>query len=153
MLFLRNLIIKIFPFFFFIPILYQDLSYASDDGNREVKEPRYYIYCRDKDEHRSLYKFGDEIASGWFKWLKLRGEEERRMPVRTQYDFFNRSLRGVFIYYPNMDDIVVSCYKGYVRHAVDRPWSSIHSGLIDYLRRKGSKGNAVADMFLSLPEH
>jgi hypothetical protein len=48
-------------------IFYGSYAYASDKGNRDIKEPRYYIHCRDKANHRELYKFGDELSAGWFK--------------------------------------------------------------------------------------
>jgi len=119
------------------------------------KQEYYSIYsmCAAETKHTKLYDFGKHLAEGWLYWVanpsKYEGGE-KRYPVKSRSSFFTRALIG----YKHKHKItetgefgpIFACYNGYASNLDSIPWSSVHSGLVDYLPAKHKA------KFLSLPE-
>lgn len=110
--------------------------------------------CKKNATHKELYDFGKLLASGW----KVQSEKYKSVNlfsvVKTRSDFFINSYLGVKDMMTSFDNGKVDsslkgldlCYTGYMSIAQDNSWSSVHSGLTDYLSDKDKA------YFLSLPE-
>lgn len=127
-----------------------------------------YNRCRKGGKHEKLYNFGKKLASGWDYRRKdlnkaknsfnhdIPTEKLMRL-VRTKSQLMSVSL--VF-YEKKLDaelgprkkaygpylETTKGCSSGLIDYAKSQPWSSVHSGLIDYLNPKDKA------YFLSLPE-
>jgi len=109
-----------------------------------------YAMCAAETKHTKLYDFGKKLAEGWLYWVANPKYGEKKSPVKTKQSFFIRAQVG----YNDKNKITETgefsslyfCYMGYASNVDSVPWSSVHSGLVDYLPAKHKA------KFLSLPE-
>jgi len=112
-----------------------------------------YITCENETNHAKLYDYGKKLAEGWLFWVanpsKYEGGE-KRFPVKTKQSFFTQAFFGYVdkkkISQTGEYSSIYACYMAYNSTAEKVQWSSVHSGLVDYLPAKHKA------KFLSLPE-
>lgn len=109
-----------------------------------------YMVCKKETSHEKLYNFGKSLAEGWAHWAATHKADEKRFPVKTKSDFITRAMTGLMEKYKITDNgnlaILYGCYFAYAANAKESPWSSVHSGLVDYL------SPSLKSKFMSLPE-
>lgn len=110
--------------------------------------------CKKNATHKELYDFGKTLASGWKILLEKNKSVDIISVIKTKEDFFIYSYLGVKDMMTSLNNLEVDtsfksldlCYRGYMSIAQSNPWSSVHSGLTDYLNPKDKS------YFLNLPE-
>jgi len=112
-----------------------------------------YSRCAEETNHERLYNYGKDLAEGWLYYVanpsKFEGGE-KRYPTKTKIAFFRHGYMGFNDKYKITQtgeySSLFTCYRAYYATAGKKPWSSVHSGLVDYLPAKHKA------KFLSLPE-
>ena len=111
---------------------------------------RLYSSCANAD-HARLYSFGESLSYGWYSLPEY--FPGGFSPPDTQKSFIMRSFTGLNKLMSARDEFeneyesnIMPCDLGYLKNATKHSWSSVHSGLVDYL----SSEDKV--LFLSLPE-
>jgi hypothetical protein len=122
-------------------------SYSMPLYAQETDNINAFSMCSNETEHSKLYEYGEKLAEGWIYWIKTKGSEEKKNPVKTKNSFFTRALVGYSTKYKIADTgILYYCYLGYNSTIKKVSWSSVHQGLVDYLPPQSKT------KFLSLPE-
>lgn len=135
-------------FYFFNTTGYAQLTDGLSEKRRA--EVNMYSICKKEMTHAKLYDFGGKLAEGWALWLKSPKTNEIKSPTKTRKSFMLRSFIGFTERYNITDNndkaVLYMCWMGYLDTADQKPWSSVHQGLFDYLSPSGKS------KFMSLPE-
>jgi hypothetical protein len=126
----------------------------SNPNNSKLPSLMLPYICKENATHKELYEFGKILASGWQIQLEKHKSFDVRSAIKTRNDFFIHSYLGVKNVMTSSNNLDVDtsferldlCYRGYMSIAQSNPWSSVHSGLTDYLNPKDKS------YFLNLPE-
>ena len=145
---------RISTFLLWVLILFSVDTLSNISKSQEIIDDemrsRLYSSCMNAD-HARLYSFGELLALGWYS-LPEYFPGGFSLPD-TQKSFILRSFTGLNKLMSDRDEFeneyelnIKPCDLGYLQNATKHSWSSVHSGLVDYL----SSEDKV--LFLSLPE-
>lgn len=133
--------------------LIQDFKLSQANGATDPPSEKGlegYMFCQKETSHEKLYNFGKSLAEGWAHWAATHKADEKRFPTKTRSSFITRAMIGIMEKRGITKDgefaLLYGCYIAYAALAKESPWSSIHSGLVDYL------SPSLKSRFMNLPE-
>lgn len=115
--------------------------------------------CKEEYDHEKLYNFGKSLSIAWDDYTRTPPKKNGKVYLPNTRDSVfilslvklvsNAEIQNKKSKNPlSKDDLdlVGMCWMMYVSTASKHPWSSVHSGFVDYLSPRWKK------YFLSLPE-